>query len=343
MMRAIDATPPPPEGRPVLARGEHPMRLPVTTLLCLVAACSLLPSAATAKAHLWKFTEVFSNVDGNIQFIEMFVFDPAGTAETQLGNKTLESDANLWHFPNDLPMENTFERWILIATPDFAALPGAPTPDYIIPPRFFDPTGDELRYRTTRDVLTLPAGAFPVDGLLAYLRDGSTATNSPTNFAGVMGSVDASAPCDDGLDNDGDGQVDFGDDPGCAALADPDLSERDTSGALPCDDGDDDDGDGYADYPDDPGCRDASWSRESSQCQDGINNDGQLGTDFDAGVSILGEAGANPAGPDPECVGRPWHNREKKKTGCGLGFEVVPALIALSALRRRRERLGFPA
>jgi hypothetical protein len=265
-------------------------------LLALCFACAVLPQPAFAKSHLWKFTEVFSSADGSVQFIEMFVFDPAGTAETKFRNLPLQSNTNTFIFPNNLPNQNTFHTWVLIATPAFAALPGAPTPDFVIPPNFFNPAGDELRYRTMLDILPLPAGAFPVDGIQAYLRDGTTDVNSPTNFAGVEGSVDVSRPCDDSLDNDGDG---------------------------------------YADYPDDPACLDATWPREQAQCQDGINNDGQLGTDFDAGASILGPGGADPAGADPQCAGAPWRNFERV-AGCGLGFEVSVALAGLALLRRRR-------
>jgi hypothetical protein len=63
----------------------------------------LLPQAASAKSHLWKFTEIFSNQDGSIQFIEMFVFDPAGRGEWFTRNKELASDANTYVFPNNLP------------------------------------------------------------------------------------------------------------------------------------------------------------------------------------------------------------------------------------------------
>ena len=266
------------------------------TLLALCFAFVLFPEPVLAKAHLWKFTEVFSNADGSVQFIEMFVFDPAGTAETQLMGHLLRSNTQTYVFPNDLPDQNTFHTWILIATPAFATLPGAPAPDYVIPPNFFDPAGDQLRYRTTLDILSLPAGAFPVDGITSYLRDGSTAVNSPQNFAGGEGSIDVSRPCDDTLDNDGDG---------------------------------------YADFPDDPACADPNAPREDAQCQDGIDNDGQPGTDFDAGVSILGAGGADPAGADPQCVGRPWRSREGTSS-CGLGFEVGAALAGLALLRRRR-------
>jgi hypothetical protein len=161
----------------------------VLTILILFVA-----SGAQAKSHLWRFTEAFSNANGNIQFIEMFVFDPAGTAETKFSGKSLTSDANTYIFPNDLPDENTFERWVLIATQDFADLPGAPVPDFILPANFFDPAGDEIRYRTTIDIFTIPSGQMPVDGIHSLLTDLSTPVNSPTNFAGVEGSVNAAAP-----------------------------------------------------------------------------------------------------------------------------------------------------
>jgi hypothetical protein len=160
--------------------------------------------------------------------------------------------------------------------------------------------------------------------------------NSPTNFAGATGSIDVSTPCSDGLDNDGDGAIDFGADPGCASADEPDRSERDSTGGYPCDNGVDDDGDGFADHPDDPGCRDAGWARERSQCQDGADNDGQLGTDFDAGASILGAGGVDPAGADPQCVGAPWRKKERSSS-CGLGFEIGITLAGLALLRRRRD------
>jgi hypothetical protein len=257
----------------------------------------LLPSSALAKSHLWRFDEVFSNADGSIQFIEMFVSDPNGTHETFIAGKLLESDTQTYVFPNDLPNENTFQTWILIATPSFATLPGAPTPDFVIPANFFDPTGDELRYRTSIDLLTIPDdGSFPTDGTLGYLRDGTIAANSPTNFAGQSASVDA-RPCVDGLDNDGDGYVDLGED---------------------------------------PACRDADWPREDAQCQDGLDNDGQTGTDFDGGASILGAAGVDPDGADPSCLGAPWRNSEVPARACGLGPEAAALLAAAAALGRRR-------
>jgi hypothetical protein len=305
----------------------------VRSVFALVLLLAFAPERAFAKAHLWKFTEVFSNADGSVQFIEMFVFDPAGTGEWFFRGHKIESNGVVYTFPNNLPTdENTFQRWVLLATPAYAAIPGAPTPDFVIPAGFFDPAGDELRYRTALDILVLPPGSLPVDGIHSRLRDGTIAINSPINFAGAAASIDV-APCRDGLDNDGDGEIDFASDPGCASPVDPDGSERDVGGTLPCDDGFDDDGDGAADFPDDPGCGEPSWRTESPQCQDGVDNDAQPGTDFDGGVSVLGPGGADPAGADPNCLGTAWVDRER--AGCGLGHEIALPLAALVLLRRR--------
>ena len=51
-----------------------------------------------------------------------------------------------------------------------------------------------------------------------------------------------------------------------------------------CEDGIDNDGDGRADYPNDPGCDDASDLSEKSPrltCDDGADNDGDGRIDFD--------------------------------------------------------------
>jgi len=51
--------------------------------------------------------------------------------------------------------------------------------------------------------------------------------------------------------------------------------------AAPCSNGVDDDGDGLVDFPEDPACFDASWESESSACDDGLDNDGDGFADWD--------------------------------------------------------------
>jgi Trypsin-like peptidase domain len=131
--------------------------------------------------------------------------------------------------------------------------------------------------------------------------------------------------CNDGIEDDGDGLVDFPNDPGCASA--DDLDER--SPLLACDDGADNDGDGLTDSPADPGCRDPASTLENPSCDDDLDNDGDGAIDWDGGAA-LGTA-------DSYCVSNgSWQNREKPPR-CGLGSELV-LLVPLLAHRRRRKR-----
>jgi hypothetical protein len=156
--------------------------------------------------------------------------------------------------------------------------------------------------------------------------------------------VTSVSACDDGIDQDGDGLVDYPDDPGCDDWNDA----FETSDALPCDDGIDNDGDGRIDFDPatyanpgdettlpagegDPGCGDPTWSTESPPCQDGIDNDGNEMMDYDGGLSALGYVALE---PDPGCDGNPSQGVESPP--CGLGAELALLLPPLLWLRRRR-------
>ena len=66
--------------------------------------------------------------------------------------------------------------------------------------------------------------------------------------------------CDDGVDNDGDGFIDYPDDSGCTSPTDDSESPFDYT---QCNNGIDDDGDGFIDYPDDPSCDSLTDTTES--------------------------------------------------------------------------------
>ncbi|MGH7139348.1 MAG: hypothetical protein ACREHD_26685, partial [Pirellulales bacterium] len=169
--------------------------------------------------HLWKMDEVFSSADGKVQFIEMH--DPAN-GENHTGGHFISSNENTFTFPADLPSSNTAEHHFLIATADYAALPGAVTPDYIIPDNFFKPSGDTFDYADV-DSFTFTAGQVPTDGTMSLFRDVntfalSTGPNSETDLAGNSGSITAPAPKSGYL------QVNLvADQSGAALLQDPNL------------------------------------------------------------------------------------------------------------------------
>ena len=170
------------------------MLLRFTACAALLTAL-LVPAGVQAKNHQWVTLVVFSNAAGNVQFINMFVPNPAATGEHLLSGVSITSNANTFIFDSDLPLgESTALTWVLIATPDYANLPGAPTPDYIMSPGFFDPAGDELQYRGITDIFIIPPGAMPTDGIHSLERDLSTPVNVGINFAGESGTVGLAVP-----------------------------------------------------------------------------------------------------------------------------------------------------
>ena len=99
--------------------------------------------------------------------------------------------------------------------------------------------------------------------------------------------------CDDGIDNDGDGDTDLAD-IGCANSGD--LSEQ--SPHFPCDDGIDNDGDQAIDFPSDPGCSEPGDTSEAFACNDRFDNDEDGTVDF--GVGPFNDPGCSSIDDDDE-------------------------------------------
>jgi hypothetical protein len=157
--------------------------------IALVLALALAPSlTARAGHHQWNLTEVFSNADGTIQFVELI-----GTANNeQFVNGftiTASSGPNVFTFVGNLPSSATNGKWALVGTSAFALAAGAPAPDYVLPDNFFDPTSDTLNYA---GVDSWAVSNVPVDGVNSLDRATGVGTNTPTNFAGQSGSIDVS-------------------------------------------------------------------------------------------------------------------------------------------------------
>lgn len=105
----------------------------------------------------------------------------------------------------------------------------------------------------------------------------SACATEPSMFFSVAADFTLSAAdpeCSDSVDNDGDGQTDFPNDPGCA-----DANDTSEYGAAECDDGADNDSDTFTDYRvsgGDPGCSALTDTDENGTdvCDNGSDDDG---------------------------------------------------------------------
>jgi hypothetical protein len=122
--------------------------------------------------------------------------------------------------------------------------------------------------------------------------------NCPNTNGGGGGGGGTVPQCSDEKDNDGDGLIDFPNDPGCDSPQDD--SEVNGGSSPQCSDGKDNDGDGRIDYPDDPGCTDRTDNDETDnqpECSDGADNDRDGRIDFPA------DTGCKSANDDDEAAG----------------------------------------
>jgi hypothetical protein len=105
----------------------------------------------------------------------------------------------------------------------------------------------------------------------------------------------ADKQCDDGQDNDGDGKVDYPDDPDCVSKDDDSEKPRQ------CGDGKDNDGDGRIDHPADAGCTSTEDDSESGEprCVDGKDNDGDGKVDYPADPGCTSAEDKDEADPPP--------------------------------------------
>lgn len=180
--------------------------------------------------------------------------------------------------------------------------------------------------------------------------ESNPAPTPPVIVVATAGAVDPTpkAACSDGIDNDGDGKVDYPDDPACCSFLDDSESKDGGACVKPpkCADGLDNDGDGLIDFPFDPGCASPLDDDENDvpTADAGTGTDGGGGgggTDGGSGSSPGRPAGATP--PDPGGVPEDFG-----ADGCGCRVAeghgtAVPVFVAASAIaflasRRRRRR-----
>lgn len=159
-----------------------------TIILVLVVLVFLHPTPTFASFHLWNISEIYTNSDGTVQFIELET-TVDGQEFISAHDLTATSDGNpsVYTIPTDL-IGTTANKKVLFATAGFESQEGGIIPDYIIPDQFFDPTASNISIDFSGvDSLTFTNPQLPTGGYLSLSPDLSSAPNSPTNFAGEMG------------------------------------------------------------------------------------------------------------------------------------------------------------
>jgi hypothetical protein len=153
-----------------------------------------IQSAALANFHLWDLSEIYSDESGDVLYIELFC---AVNGQQFLNAHDLiaTSDGNAvtFTFPGDSGSP-TQDKFLLLATSNFASIPGAVTPDFILPDQFFDRTATnlQLNFGPGQDIINITGADIPFDGLSSLNLLPATptqTTNSPTNFAGNIGDI----------------------------------------------------------------------------------------------------------------------------------------------------------
>ena len=160
-------------------------------LALLLYLCSF---SSFAVFHLWNISEIYSNDDGSVQYIELFTQASGQQFVSGHDINSLEQDNSTratFTFPTNSPA-GTSGRHLLLATSGFSDVAGV-NPDFTIPENFLSLAGGTVQFVGAG---MLAFGVFPSDSSLAIQNDGSVATASPTNFAGVVGSIAGLDPID---------------------------------------------------------------------------------------------------------------------------------------------------
>jgi hypothetical protein len=159
----------------------------IRALSLLAIFVAALPAAAAF--HLWQMNELYTSPDGKVQFLELTAL--TGGQEFVSGHTLEVTQGGVTHtaaFFRNLPGDSSGRRF-LIGTESFAALAaqGGFAPDFVVADNFFFLGNGTLNWAEFSDVWNY--SNLPSDGTLSLNRDGTTAINSPRNFAGGTGRV----------------------------------------------------------------------------------------------------------------------------------------------------------
>ncbi len=154
------------------------------------AAALLLPNVVSASFHLWQIRELYTNLDGSVQFIEIFT---GSSGQQFVGGQTIQvvqqgtGTTHTFTFPGNAGTP-TNNHAVLIATASITGL-GGPTPDFTLPAGFLFSDASTITMSGTVQG-GVPYASLPTNGSQSLAIPGNTTQpNSPQNFAGTVGSV----------------------------------------------------------------------------------------------------------------------------------------------------------
>ena len=157
--------------------------------LLALAGMMLISLEVSASFHLWTISEVFSNSDGTIQFIEL---STTSSSQQELSGQTITSSGpdlptTAFTFDSDL-IGDTANKQVLLATERFALLAGH-QPDYVIPDGFVPRSEGVIDFADGTDTLGYATGQFPLNGTQSLSGEGQVQAPTPIRFDGNMVSL----------------------------------------------------------------------------------------------------------------------------------------------------------
>ena len=144
--------------------------------LVVVAGAAMASRPVHGASHAWAPWELYSNASGTVQFVELH--NPTSANERLIGMRFIRSlgTGNISANHGSNLIGDTSNRYLLAATAEFEALPGAPTPDFpTLVDNFFDIDGDTVRfwdYTFEWSDFTFGPGDLPIGRLNSLQRDG---------------------------------------------------------------------------------------------------------------------------------------------------------------------------
>ena len=162
---------------------------PLLHLAAFGCASAMLATSASAAFHLWTIRELFTNLDGSLQFIELSTTSGSqqfvNAQQIQVKDQS-NTTTHTFAIPANLPSDSANKTFILATAGVQAA--GGPAPDFTIPSNFLFAAGGTINFFGTNTGLVYTA--LPTDGITSHAIPGNTnQVNSPKNFAGSTGQV----------------------------------------------------------------------------------------------------------------------------------------------------------